>query len=206
MIYTFLEPEPRRVVAAGFPVSMARPKTLALVRIPRFHPSLQEWAWSFDHVVNFLIDTGADMTSIDLVDAVDLFEPRRFAEITRVEPASGIGDQEVLYAVEPAEMYLLHEDGRATLIHLDLSIQRPTDEMIQNNEIEEASLSYGQALLGRDVLTQLKLDVDYRNPDPYVKLWPKGTDVIDLTSLPRGALASPGSAPPRRRRPPRSSS
>ena len=180
MIFTFLEPDPAGTSAGS--VHLSRPKTLALVRIPRFHPPLPDWSWDYRHVVNFLIDTGADTTSIDLVDAVDLFEPRGFAEINKVEKATGIGGHEVEYALDPAELYLIHDDGRATIIRLELSIERPPDDMIQANRIEPNLLQEGQALLGRDVLTHLKLDMDYINPDPYVRLWPKTTDIIDLLS------------------------
>lgn len=192
MIVTFLEPDPAGL-PAGSGIAMARPKTLALVRIPRFHPALGRWPWTMANVVNFLIDTGADTTSIDLANAVDLFEPRRFSEIRRTEAATGIGNHRVEYAIEPAELYLLHDDGKATLVRLDIGIEKPPPEMIAANKVDDSLLLAGQALLGRDVLAHLKLDMDYKNPDPYVRLWPKGTNMIEVVQKRRRILRTPPS-------------
>ena len=96
--------------------------------------------------VDFLVDTGADSSSLNPVDGTRIGCP--FDALVNPVDASGIGGSHTYY-VEPA-ILALQEDAAAFTFDVEIAISKPhpvADEV--------------PSLLGRDVLNQVRMDYNF---------------------------------------------
>ena len=96
--------------------------------------------------VDFLVDTGADGTSLNPIDGESIGCP--FDALVNPVEASGIGGSHTYY-IEPATVSL-QEDATAFIFDVEIAISQPhpvADEV--------------PSLLGRDVLNQVRMDYDF---------------------------------------------
>ena len=122
------------------------PEGIPWLRARVFLPSL-----SVEGYVWFLVDTGADMTSLHPFDSRRLGVPLDALDYT--ESRGGIGGS-ALYAPQPALIIVRDVDRDAIWYPVNLQIGQPTEE---NGTIP--------SLLGRDILSHLTMRFAPRSRD-----------------------------------------
>src|SRR5256885_909984 len=105
-----------------------------MVKVLVYLPRLQVQGW-----VNFVIDTGADATTLHLTDSRNLFT--NYDQLTSRRPARGVGQVSSSYAVEQAALVFRDTDGEFALEALDLLYIG----------LHGASSPTAPSLLGRDI-------------------------------------------------------
>ena len=129
--------EPRH----GLPGIEPWPMVAAFVYLPRLN--LSRW-------VRFLVDIGADVTCVNLRDAVRLIPD--FSALTANSPLSGVGQGTSTYASEASSLIFLDTDGRPVLEDLP-ALLIATPDCPPNLP----------SLLGRDILARYTLELNIRD-------------------------------------------
>lgn len=129
---------------AGFFDPYGRPAVRGLVTI-----SLM----GIQHTVNFLVDTGADVTCLHHPDvSVAGVNPQLLEEVSQAARFGGVGGA-ADYFVTPARVDFLEEPDRKTVSYnIDLCIAASSQEGLNK-----------PSLLGRDILNQHLMVYDPRN-------------------------------------------
>ena len=97
--------------------------------------------------VDFLVDTGADATTLHPDDGQDMGLP--FDELVNPIRVGGVGGYETYYD-EPARITFSGTDG-SYVFEIDLSVGKPSEE---SDGLE--------SLLGADILNRMRMDYDFR--------------------------------------------
>lgn len=108
------------------------------VYLPRFGVSRR---------VDFLVDTGADVTTLHPDDGLRFNFP--FDELENPVSVGGIGGEHIYYD-EPADIYFRGTD-RLYGFRTNLSVGKPSEE---TDDLE--------SLLGLDILNRMRMDYDFR--------------------------------------------
>ena len=122
---------------------------------------------------HFLVDTGADNTSLHLRDAVSLLSTRvmrgtykkiwgmlrkRFLLLGNPTPIDGVGGT-ATYLQEPAQIIFTHVDGTRQGFLFDLDIVKPANWGSRRFQ-QQLELP---SLLGMDILRQYRMSMEYPN-------------------------------------------
>ena len=97
--------------------------------------------------VNFLVDTGADVTTLHPSDASNINCP--FDELENPVEVGGIGGEQTYYD-EPA-IIVFYGTDRTYGFRTNLSVGKPSEE---TDDLE--------SLLGLDILNRMRMDYDFR--------------------------------------------
>lgn len=124
------------------------------------------------------IDTGADSTSFHLRDAIQLLATRtmtgssekvwrmlrkRFRLLGNPTPIDGVGGT-ATYLQEPAQIIFTHSDGTKQDFVFNLDIVKPANWGSRRFQ-QQLELP---SLLGMDIMSQLRLVMDYPNDQIYL--------------------------------------
>jgi hypothetical protein len=102
------------------------------------------------------VDTGADVTSLSVRDAVRLLGKKGFRHLSRLKELRGVGGK-ASYFEEPAQIVLRHEDGNIEGFDFILYIAKPS---------RKRSKKLGQqlqlpSLLGKNIIFEFRMVMDY---------------------------------------------
>ena len=140
---------PRHALIAGF-FDPGYPQPLPMVRVALFLPKITlDWVG-----VDFVLDTGADATSLFPRDAlfvvgIDRAAFNNPAGWPKPKPMGGVAGSGECYPW-PASYALRHEDGRWERIDGQIDIVRPTPDSMPV-----------ESLLGWDVLQHFRITIDW---------------------------------------------
>ena len=124
----------------------AMPLIPATITIPRL---------SVSRTLHLLVDTGADVTSLHLRDAVQMLGLHGIRQLRGRAACQGVGGS-AEYFTEPALIVFLHDDGRPQGFQVDLRIAKLASAP------EEVALQLRlPSILGRDVISQFRMLLDY---------------------------------------------
>jgi hypothetical protein len=143
--FTDLNPE-------SLPVWVARPYIDAEIEIPIL---------SERQTFSFLVDTGADKTTLNVKDAITAIKKegyRKLKKFCKELDTFGVGGKACYYNVD-AKIIFMHEDGAIEGFNLELWIARPARKGSRKLENQLRIPS----LLGRDILCQFRMVMDYSN-------------------------------------------
>lgn len=145
---SLLEP----VNSQGQPISVAIPYMVATLKIPRLNALSS---------ITFLLDTGADFTSLQLRDVFQILGLSGLKKLRGNRNAIGIGGS-APYSIEPAEIIFSHEDNTIEGYTFNLSIAKPITSWWLPRQIKLQALQLRiPSILGRDILCQFRLVIDY---------------------------------------------
>jgi len=133
--------------------SMALPIIVATVRIPRLR---------INATLPFLADTGADITSLHLRDAIQILGLHKLQQLRDETEVRGVGGP-VKYFLEPARIIFVHDDGNIEGYNFDLRIAKISRKLtILRHALQLPSV------LGRDILYHFHIVIDYSRNEFYL--------------------------------------
>ena len=107
-------------------------------------------------LVNFLIDTGADNTTLSLLDIERIALDYRKLNLRSPVPVKGIAGEVFFYQVQAVIMFR-DENNDLYAFNMDIHIPKRGDRRKINEQRQLPSI------LGRDIINQCKLTVDFHN-------------------------------------------
>ena len=149
---TLFEP----VNSQGQPIGVATPYIVATLIIPRLN---------IKGSIPFLVDTGADATSLHLRDAVNLLGMRGINLLRGELSATGIGGS-AKYFKEPTEIVFHHDDNTLEGFQFDLRVAIPIKSWWKPRQRKLQSLQLRiPSVLGRDILREFRLVIDFHSKE-----------------------------------------
>lgn len=133
---------------------MAIPIIVATIRIPRLRVS---------YCLPLLADSGADITSLHLRDAIRVLGMRKYFQLRGETIVRGVGGPGK-YFLEPARVIFVHEDENIEGYNFDLRIAKipPGSPSKLKDALQLPSV------LGRDILHYFRIVIDYSRNEFYL--------------------------------------
>lgn len=132
---------------------MAIPVIVATIRIPRLKVSYR---------FSLLVDSGADITSLHLRDAIRVLGMRKYLELRGETTVGGVGGP-AKYFLEPARIIFVHEDENIEGYNFDLRIAKiPKSPSNLRDALRLPSV------LGRDIWHHFRIVIDYSRNEFYL--------------------------------------
>ncbi len=134
--------------------SMAIPIIVATIRIPRLKVSDR---------LPLLADSGADITSLHLRDAIRVLGMRKYLQLRGETTVGGVGG-DAKYFLEPTRIIFVHEDGNIEGYNFELRIAKipPGSPSKLKHALQLPSV------LGRDILHHFRIVIDYSREEFYL--------------------------------------
>ena len=129
------------------PIWCASPWIKADIKIPRLRKKRR---------VTFLADTGADVTTLSVRDAVRLLGKKGIRQLGGLRDISGVGGK-AFYFKEPGQIVFRHEDGTIEGFDFELHIAKPSRKGSQKLR-QQLQLP---SLLGRNIIFEFSMVMDY---------------------------------------------
>lgn len=142
----------------GQPVGVAAPYPYiaAILIIPRLN---------IKGSINFLVDTGADATSLHLRDAIKLIGMSGISLLSGEGSATGIGGS-AKYFKEPTEIVFYHDDNTFEGFQFDLCVARPIKSWWKPRQRKLRALQLRiPSVLGRDILSEFRLVINFHSKE-----------------------------------------
>lgn len=127
--------------------SLPAPHVQAAVLLPRL---------KLHALISFMLDTGADNTTLSLIDTERLNVSYRRLKRSSLESVTGFGAEQYCY-IEEAVIVMREEDSTTCLFPINVYIPRKGKKRIQREQQRRLP-----SVLGRDILNRCRLEVDFQ--------------------------------------------